>query len=460
MKTSSGLRLTIGLLAVLAAISLTGDLGRPLAGSYVDGEARLVSIEPLPEMDPAMCEWEPASASPLAAASFLNQQSSGGAAGGPSSAARTPQDLSQRKPVRMIRDPYPSFSAITVDHKNDEVIISDQNLFQILIYDRKTNTPATATMTEPKRVLGGDKTEIEFQVGLYVDPNNGDIYGTNNDTVNKLVVFSRDQKGNSAPKRELHTPNGRSFGIAVHEEQAQMFLVIQRDNAVVVYPKSAKDDDQPLRLLQGDRTMLADPHDIVLDIKNNLMYVTNYGATSTTRAGSQAQRKSPTWPLSGESVVPGSGRYHPPSITVHRMDATGDTPPVRMIQGPKTGLNWATGLALDSGRGELYVANDNGDEVLVFDSAAQGDVAPKRILKGPKSLVKNPMGVYVDLRNDELWVTNFGNHTATVYRRTAEGDTPPLRVIRSAPVGSRALMMGNPHPVAYDSTRDEILVPN
>ena len=457
MKTTSSLRLTIGLVAVLAAISLTGDLGKPLAGSYVDGEARLVSIEPLPEMDPAMCEWVPASASPLAAAPFLNQQSSGGAAGRPSSVARKPQDLSQRKPVRTIRDPYPSFSAVTVDHKNDEVIITDQNLFQILIYDRKSNTPVTASITEPKRVLAGDRTEIEFQVGLYVDPDNGDIYATNNDTVDKLVVFSRQKRGNVAPDRELNTPSGRSFGIGVNEDKQEMILVIQKDDAIVTYPKSAKGDDLPIRLLQGDRTMLADPHDIALDVQNNLMYVTNYGAR-TRRQEEEGGDRIPNWPL--RDVVPGSGKFHPPSITVHRMDASGDTPPVRVIQGPKTRLNWGTGLALDSGRGELYVANDMGDEVLVFESAAQGDVAPKRILKGPKSLIKNPMGVYLDLQNDELWVTNFGNHTATVYQRTATGDTPPLRVIRSGPPGSRALMMGNPHPVAYDSTRDEILVPN
>src|SRR5688572_29988711 len=115
MKTSSGLRLIIAFAAVLAAISLTGNLGQPLAGAYVDGEARLVSIEPLRDMDPAMCEW-PASASPEAAGPSVLYQQSGGAAGRPSGAARRPQDFSQRKPIRTIRDPYPSFSAITVDH--------------------------------------------------------------------------------------------------------------------------------------------------------------------------------------------------------------------------------------------------------------------------------------------------------------------------------------------------------
>ena len=66
----------------------------------------------------------------------------------------------------------------------------------------------------------------------------------------------------------------------------------------------------------------------------------------------------------------------------------------------------------------------------------------------------------MDIDNDELWVANFGNHTASVYAMTAEGDTPPLRVIRSAPAGTPSLMIGNPGALAYDTKREEILVPN
>ena len=74
--------------------------------------------------------------------------------------------------------------------------------------------------------------------------------------------------------------------------------------------------------------------------------------------------------------------------------------------------------------------------------------------------MKNPTDVFVDAKNGELWVANFGNHTATVYKRTAEGDTPPLRTIRSAPLGSPSLMIGNPGALAYDTKREELLVPN
>ena len=166
------------------------------------------------------------------------------------------------------------------------------------------------------------------------------------------------------------------------------------------------------------------------------------------------------WPLSLDNSIPGSGKILPPSITVYSKSASGDTPPIRVIEGPKTQMNWPTGIAVEPVRNELFVANDGGDSILVFSADASGDVAPLRVIKGPKSMVSNPTGVYLDTKNEELWVANFGNHAATVYKPTANGDTPPLRVIRSAPLNRPVPGLGNPHPIAYDSKREEILVPN
>lgn len=149
-----------------------------------------------------------------------------------------------------------------------------------------------------------------------------------------------------------------------------------------------------------------------------------------------------------------------PSITVYPRAASWDTAPIQIIQGPHTQLNWPTAVAIDNERGEIYVANDPTDSVLVFKADSTGDVAPIRTLKGPKTLIKNPTSVYTDLKNNELWVANFGNHTATVYKLGASGDTPPLRVIRSGPLEAPAPMMGNPHTLTYDSKRDELLVAN
>jgi len=106
------------------------------------------------------------------------------------------------------------------------------------------------------------------------------------------------------------------------------------------------------------------------------------------------------------------------------------------------------------------VANDTGDSILVFDEKANGDAAPSRVIKGPKSLIKSPTGVYVDEVHDELWVSNFGNHSATVYKGDAAGDAAPLRVIRSAPADVATPNIGNAYAPAYDSKREQILVPN
>src|SRR3990172_4508280 len=81
-----------------------------------------------------------------------------------------PQNVLERSPLRVIKDPYPTYSAVALDQQHNEIVLQDENLFQIMVYDRMTNTPATAQMSEPKRVIGGHHTKIEFNCGLYVDP--------------------------------------------------------------------------------------------------------------------------------------------------------------------------------------------------------------------------------------------------------------------------------------------------
>ena len=200
-----------------------------------------------------------------------------------------------------------------------------------------------------------------------------------------------------------------------------------------------------------------------MDTKNGLMYITNHGsvrdvASSGGEVGYSTWEGEENWP--SRQTIPGSGRNLGSSISVYPLDAQGDTPPLWVIKGPSTQLNWPAGIAADPEREELYVANDAGDSILVFSADARGDAAPIRTLKGPRSGIKNPTGLFLDKKNDELWVSNFGNHTATVYKPTASGDTPPLRTIRSGPLGEPSLMIGNPGSVAYDTKREEILVPN
>ena len=389
-----------------------------------------------------------------------------GARTGPATSGQTRETIYlERAPLRVVEDRYSSFNALALDVGRDEIILSDPNKAQIMVYGRLDNTPPQATLTEPKRIIGGSITRIAHNCGIYVDPTTGDIYNVNGDTEDWMSVFSRDARGNVRPDRSLAVPH-RAFGVMVDEEAQELFVTIQHPPAVVVWPKLAEGNDAPLRILEGDKTLLAEPQGMALDTANQLLYVANQGATSSNSFGQGWRRAlrpgASTWEIPRRILdyVPGSGRYYPPSITVHPLKADGDTPPLRVIQGTRTRLNWPSHIFLDAERQELYVANPATHEILVFRATDNGNVAPIRVLSGPRTGIKNPFGVFVDTKNDEIVVANFGDHAAMVYPRTASGDTPPIRTIRAAPRGTPAPGFGNVGSLAYDTRRDQILAPN
>jgi DNA-binding beta-propeller fold protein YncE len=464
---------TLALLTLATGFVLSRGDSQGTRTTRALGAERLVAWEPFPEQSSEMCQWVPASASEELFASLAQMPS--GAAGAavpttgapprPSEAER--EMVAKRRPVSNITDPHYGFAGLTVDVARNEVIIAEENLSTIVVYDRMENTPPTARMSEPKRVIGGESAFLEYACGVYVDPASGDIYAINNDTMNWMPVFGRDQRGDVAPKRKLATPH-TTAGIFVDEQTQELFLTIQDDHAVVVFPKLAKDQEKALRVLQGKSTGLADPHGVTIDSKRNELWVTNWGSTNDRPAfeigkggggfGQGARRTD--FPVGRNRTYNASGKFLPPSITVYPKNAAGDTAPLRVIQGPKTTLDWPTSLAVHPERGELFVANDTGHNVSVFRVTDNGDVAPIRVIKGPQTMIQNPTGVFVDVKNNELWVANFGSHAATVFPIDAEGNVVPKRVIRSGPADAPAPMLGNPHTVAFDSKREEILVAN
>ncbi len=473
----------MGFLLVVAVIVAAGGIilasgGSQSSGTLRDGgDARLVGFQPLPSLEGPMCPEDSGpsitastqqQAQPtLMAAMSAPQASPRQTSVAVKASADASGQIAKRQAARVMRDPSAAFSGIAIDLKHNEVVMTDENNFAIMSYDRMENTPPGAKLSEPKRIIQGMAAYLEYNCSVYVDPESGDIYSVNNDTLNWLTVFNRDVKGNQPPTRKLRAPH-TVYGIAVDEEKKEMLLADQDDHAVVVFKKDAKDEDSPVRIIQGNKTQLGDPHGIAIDPKTHLLYVTNWGTFADRPNPGDASVKNPSfgrvarsmWPVVRNYTFPGSGKIVPPSITVYRVDASGNAAPIRVIQGPKTQMNWPTAIAVDSDHGELFVANDTADLVTVYSATASGDAAPIRVLKGAKTMIKNPTGIAYDAKNEELWVANFGNHSATVFKRTAAGDVAPIRIIRSAPANSPAPMMGNPHTIAYDTKREEILVSN
>src|SRR5437867_9377244 len=233
----------------------------------VIGSERLVSIEPLDSGE--FCVTEETAPTLMA-----KQASPSPVPARPGDAIRA--QVAARKPVSTLRDPRNAFAGLVIDPIRNEVVIAEENNFSLLVYDRMENTPPKAALSEPKRMIQGENTFLEYACSVYVDPVTGDIYGINNDTLNWMTVFDRNAKGNASPNRKLHTPH-TTFGIVADEETQELLMTIQDDHAVVTFKKYAKDQDSPIRLLQGPKTLMADPHGIALDPKTGLIYVTNWG---------------------------------------------------------------------------------------------------------------------------------------------------------------------------------------
>ncbi|MGA2711580.1 MAG: hypothetical protein ABSG41_00615 [Bryobacteraceae bacterium] len=345
-----------------------------------------------------------------------------------------------RPPVRNIWDTDPVFSSVSVDTVRNEVYLQDSNRWSIRVFGRLDNAKPGDPPTEPRRIISGRTSDVQFNSCVWVDPGSGDIYTVENDTGDSIVVFNNKATGDAEPLRKLKVIH-RAQSMAINDATGDLFLSVQYPPQVDIYNKLAKGDDKPSRIIEGDKTHLSDVHGLAIDGKNKRLFVNSWGAVSDYR-------------------VAGSGRFEPPSIEVFGSDANGDTAPQRIIQGSKTQLDWPGGMSIDSETGDLYVANDMGHSILVFHGTDQGDVAPYRVIKGPSTHLSYPAGVFVDTKNKEIWASNIGNSSATVYPIDANGDVAPLRMIRGADENKQSLRFGKTEALAYDSKREQLLVPN
>lgn len=358
-------------------------------------------------------------------------------------------------PSRLVRDPYPNFHGIVVDPDTNLVVMSDSNSKSLLVYDRASGDSSDG-VTRPLRQIAGPATGLMFIAGVILDVVRQEIYTVANDIGDRITVFSSDAHGNVRPKRVLNVPH-QAWGISLNPSRDEIAVTVEKSNMVVIYRREAKGGEAPLRIIRGAKTELEDPHGVYFDQINNEIIVANHGNKATGREY-LSNWKDSFFRLDFTPEPYTGGHFYPPSITVHQGTARGDTEPLRIIQGSQTRLNWPMGLDVDPVHDEIAIANNGNNSVLIFRRTDEGDVAPVRMIHGAG--IDHPVGVAIDSKNDEIWVTNYNNHSAVVFPRTANGNVAPRRIIRNAPVGTPTGGFGNPGAIAYDSRREEILVPS
>lgn len=133
------------------------------------------------------------------------------------------------------------------------------------------------------------------------------------------------------------------------------------------------------------------------------------------------------------------------AVLTFRGSASGEEPPLRVIQGSRTMLEQPDRLALDAVHNEIFVPE--GNKVLVYPREGNGNVAPLRVLQGPDTGL-GASSAAVDPIHNLLTVVGGSRRQGTkimIFDRTASGNTKPLRVIQgpNTQLGS----LGGPHAV-------------
>lgn len=95
--------------------------------------------------------------------------------------------------------------------------------------------------------------------------------------------------------------------------------------------------------------------------------------------------------------------------------------PDAQIGGLATGVNAPVGVAIDSGRDILYVLNQGTPEIRVFEKAStqNGDSAPTRILSGG-SFMQTPAALFLDPERDLLYVADQGADAVYIFTDASE----------------------------------------
>jgi len=355
-------------------------------------------------------------------------------------------------PIRSVSDPFPTFDGIALDTENNRVIFSDENRHSLLVYERAAGGSSN-DVTEPVTWIFGPKTQLGYIAGVEVDPKRKEFYTVNNDSGDRMTVFSYDDYGNVQPRRSLILPH-QSWDVSLAPGRDEIAVTVQQSNAISLFKRAARGTDRPIRTIRGLATELEDPHGLFFDEKHDELVVANHGNWT------QIRPYSPYDPLVTDVGEYKAGAFHPSAITFYDANANGDVPPIRTIEGDLTGLNWPMGIDVDLLHDEIAVANYGDSSIRVFRRTDKGNVQPVRVLRGALTQIVGPVSVAIDTKNEELWVANYGDHTAVVFSRTASGNVRPKRTIRNAPKDTPTCGFTNASAAAYDSKRDEILVPN
>jgi DNA-binding beta-propeller fold protein YncE len=283
---------------------------------------------------------------------------------------------------------------ISLDARRGELYVANAGADSILVFDANAQGDVA-----PIRVLKGARTLLAAPTGVYVDTVNNEVWAANfaNHTA---TVYARDARGDVAPKRVIRsapqseptTTISNPYSIAYNPGREEVIVPsCVAHPQIATFARQADKNAAPTRKIAGQNSNLnRTVHGVSYDEVHDEIFVSSQIA---------------------QAVLAFSGT------------ASGNVPPLRIIQGPKTQIAVPEMVEVDPVHNELFVPAR--DRVLVFNRTDSGNVAPKRILMVPAARVA------VDYVHNVLAVSGRGRNgmQIAIFDYNAEGTTKPLRVI-------------------------------
>jgi DNA-binding beta-propeller fold protein YncE len=259
------------------------------------------------------------------------------------------------KPARVLSVPHQAWG-LALGRSSDELAVTAEIFNAVVFYRREAKG-----VEAPMRVIRGPRTRLADPHGIYWDDTHGEI-GVASHGNFRGVVQNTGGGCSPAPSKEEAPSEGGEF----------------RPPSIAIFASNAKDDQAPVRTIEGGSTKLDWPMGIAEDPVHDTIVVANNGDNS---------------------------------ILIFDRKRGGNVAPVRAIHGDQTGINRPMGISFDAKNGEIWVANYGDHSALAFDSAADGNVTPKRILRtAPEGTSTpgfgNPMALAYDTKRGEILVPN------------------------------------------------------
>lgn len=303
--------------------------------------------------------------------------------------------------------------------------------FEFRLIFPASNSVICAADVPPLRTISGT---VAGPNGLALDSVKDLIFVTNGGASASVTAYDRTGTAStirasiSGASTGLSSPSGIYVDGPPHNE---IGVANSGNNSVTIFdngPGAPLGNVAPLHLINGPNTGLNQPGGLALYTAsgNSIIVVANGGNNSLTF-------------------------YNRATV----INGTGNVPPLHILVGLDTGLNFPCGLYVDTSHQEIGVANNGNNSITIYDltMSVDGNVSPVRTIQGPDTGLSVPCGLYVDTLHDEIGVANFGNDTITFYPRTDQGDVAPTRTLRGNATGLDG-------PVGIYLDTDQIVVAN